>query len=125
MNKIEIMVAGHNEQRLQTAALSLEANFTCIAVTANGAEAAIEQFYRQDLDIIILDYDLELAEINKLQSLLGKQNRDLVWTTLRADEDVVAVAEQALEQYYAARQTEVTVQDDALSQARFNITIIE
>ena len=125
MNKIEIMVAGHNEQRLQTAALSLEAHFTCIAVTANGAEAAIEQFYRQDIDIIILDHDLESDERGKLKSLLGKQNRDLVWATLLADENPVAVAEQALEQYYAARQTEVTVQDDALAAARFNITVIE
>jgi CheY-like chemotaxis protein len=125
MNKIEIMVAGHNEQRLQTAALSLEANFTCIAITANGVEAAIDQFYRQEPDIIILDHDLENTEVNKLQSLLGKQNRDLVWARLQTDENPVAVAEQALEQYYAARQPEITVQDDALATARFNITIIE
>lgn len=125
MNKIEIMVAGHNEQRLQTAALSLEAQFTCIAVTANSTEAAIEQFHRQDLDIIILDHDLDDTEISKLKSLLGRQNHDLVWTSLNAEDNMIAVAEKALEQYYAARQTAFSIKDDALSEARFNITVIE
>lgn len=125
MNKIEIMVAGHNERRLQTAALSLEAQFTCIAVTANSTEAAIEQFHRQDLDIIILDHDLEDTEVSKLKSLLGRQNRDLVWTSLNAADNVITVAAQALEQYYAARKTAFSIKDDALSEARFNITVIE
>lgn len=125
MNKIEIMVAGHNEQRLQTAALSLEENFTCIAVTANGAEAAIEQFYRQDLDILILDQDMENAEIKKLKNLLGRQNPGLVWANLKQCDDVTVIAEQALEQYYAARETAFSIKDDALRDARFNITVIE
>lgn len=123
MNKIEIMVAGHNEQRLQTAASRLEAHFTCIAMPATGTEAAIEQFYRNDLDIIILDHDLEPAETAKLENLLGRQNRDLVWAGLQAGDDVIAVAEQALTRYYAARQASVSVEDDAFRATRFNITI--
>lgn len=123
MNKIEIMVAGHNEQRLQTAASRLEAHFTCIAIPANGTEAAIEQFYRNDLDIVILDHDLEAAATAKLENLLGRQNRDLVWARLTAGDDVIAVAEQALTQYYTARQASVSVQDDAFHATRFNITI--
>ncbi len=125
MNKIEIMVAGHNEQRLQTAALTLEAQFTCIAVTANGAEAAIEQFYRQDLDIILLNHDLEQAAVNKLKSLLGRQNPGLVWADLHPGDDLITVADQALQQYYAARETEYSVRDDAFRETRFNITVIE
>ena len=123
MNKIEIMVAGHNEQRLQAAASRLEEHFTCIAVPATGTEAAIEQFYRNDLDIIILDQDLETTETAKLENLLGRQNRDLVWTRLQPGDDIITVAEQALARYYTARQASVSLQDDAFHASRFNITI--
>lgn len=112
MNKIEIMVAGPNEQRLQTAASTLEANFTCIAVTAHGAEAAIEQFYRHALDIIILEEDMDATEAAKLKSLLGRQNSELVWVQRQSGDDLLHIAEQALQEYYAGHRTTFTVQDD-------------
>ena len=74
MNKVEILVIGHNPQIMETVLRLINQNSNWSAVGALTDEEAIELFHQYSFELVLLGGGIEDASEKKIRSLFNFQN---------------------------------------------------
>lgn len=77
MNKIQILVIGHNQDILQTVLRLINENKKWEAVGTTNDEKAIELFHHHNFDLVILGGGISEQDEQKLRAVFTKQNPDI------------------------------------------------
>jgi hypothetical protein len=123
MNKVQIMIVGNTEQHIarinDQPGHHDDWQVTCITNT----EEAISTFQQSIFDVILFSDDMNETEARKLSRLFRFQDNDIILIKMQADDEPVALIEDALLTRKELHKPVYAFKDDALRDAIFNINL--
>jgi vacuolar-type H+-ATPase subunit F/Vma7 len=123
MKRTEILVTGNNELSMKAIINQLDNKW--IVTESFNAEDAIEKFYRQDFNIVVITNDINNEDERKLRKIFSIQNPDVIIIRHVDKEDHLLNDQinEALNKQQVNKKPSFSFTDDALKNAGLNITV--
>jgi hypothetical protein len=125
MNKTEILVAGRNQDSVNSIVELIDNNPDWISAQAATDEEAIEKFHQQNFDIVLFADGINGDEERKLRKVFSIQNPDII--VLKHDSTNVNLLTNeitaALDKKRKDKKPLFSFTDDALKNAGLNIIV--
>ena len=117
MYTTDVLIAGN------TAHFTPDGKYTRLNI-AQSAEEAIDLFFRNHYDAIILPTTLSEVDKTKLLKVFAYADDDTIIIEQRAEISIEQLTNNIIARIKEARKTDVEIKDNALANAAFNINII-
>ncbi len=125
MKRTEILVAGNNELSTKAITNQLDNDNKWIVTESFDSEDAIEKFYRQDFDLVVISNDVNDEDERKLRKIFSIQNPDIIMIRRDGKEDRLLNVQisEALNKQRLNKKPSLSFTDDALKNAGLNILV--
>ena len=123
MNKIQIMILGNNEMDIAPIMQQLENTSEWEINAFTDKENAVKLFQNQTQDVIVFSNGFDKTIKKGLENLFRFQEEDLIVFTSINETDVWNEVNNSLHQLADSKRPSYSFVDDALKDAKFNITI--
>jgi vacuolar-type H+-ATPase subunit F/Vma7 len=125
MNRTEILVAGRNQDSVDSIVELMDNNNDWVFMQAATDEEAIEKFHQRNFDIVLITDGITDDEERKLRKVFTIQNPDIIILKHYSNEGNLLTDEinAALEKQRKDKKPLFSFVDDALKNAGLNITV--
>ena len=125
MNRTEILVAGRNQDSVDSIVELMDNNNDWVFTQAATDEEAIEKFHQRNFDIVLFTDGMNDDEERKLRKIFTIQNPDIIILKHYSNEGNLLTDEinAALEKQRKDKKPSFSFVDDALKNAGLNITV--
>lgn len=125
MNRTEILVAGRNQDSVDSIVELMDNNNDWVFMQAATDEEAIEKFHQRNFDIVLLTNGINDDEERKLRKIFTLQNPDIIILKHYRNEGNLLTDEinAALEKQRNDKKPLFSFLDDALKKAGLNIIV--
>ena len=123
--KKAILLLSNNTTTLQYDAEKLTERNEYMIIPALSVEEAIEKFQQTNIDVVVIYEDINLVDKNKLSRIVGFQSDEVYVLQLTKDTSLANALAELVKDIDNAGKPSYTINDDALKNARYNISIAQ
>lgn len=117
------MIVGNTEQHIARINNQLDHHDDWQVIGLTDAEDAISAFQQSVFDVILFSDDMNENETRKISRLFRFQDNDVILINLKANDEPLALVEEALLNRKELHKPVYAFKDDALRDAIFNINL--